>query len=101
MRLHSLCPADSSLPENPYCRSLCGGERIKDSFDLSLDSYTYEKFICQNNRDRITCYGGRKIKITRAYYGRKQMFKCGVGLDTNCEAEESEAKVTLLNDVPE
>ena len=63
-------------------------------FILSLDSYTYETFICQNKRDTITCYGGRKIKITRAYYGRKQMFKCGVGMNTDCEADGSEAKVT-------
>lgn len=62
--------------------------------DLSLDSYTYENFICQKKQDRMTCYGGRKIKITSAYYGRKQAFKCGFVLDTNCVAEGSEEKVT-------
>lgn len=63
---------------------------------LLLDSYTYEKFICQDTRDSITCYGGRKIKITRAYYGRMQMFKCGFGLNTNCKSDGSEAMVILF-----
>ncbi|RMX49275.1 hypothetical protein pdam_00011226, partial [Pocillopora damicornis] len=56
-------------------------------------SYTYERSICQNERETITCYGRRKIKIILAYYGRKKAFKCGFGLDTNCEAKGSEAKI--------
>ncbi|XP_066016957.1 L-rhamnose-binding lectin CSL3-like [Pocillopora verrucosa] len=48
------------------------------------DSYAYERSICQDER---------KIKVIRAYYGRKKAFKCGFGLDTNCEAKGSEAKI--------
>ena len=44
----------------------------------------------------ITCYGGRKIKIKSAYYGRTKVFKCGIGLTTNCKAKGSEAKVTVF-----
>ncbi|PFX29619.1 Low choriolytic enzyme [Stylophora pistillata] len=68
-------------------------QQVNLHYNCPADSYTYERFICQDKRDSITCYGGRKIKIIRAYYGRKKAFKCGFGMNTNCEAMGSEAKV--------
>ena len=59
-----------------------------------VDSYIFEKSICQDEKDKIECYGGRKIKITLAYYGRTKVFKCGLGFSTNCKAKGSEDKVT-------
>ena len=61
---------------------------------LLVDSYIFEKSICQDEKDKIECYGGRKIKITLAYYGRTKVFKCGLGFSTNCKAKGSEDKVT-------
>ena len=61
---------------------------------LFVDSYIFEKSICQDEKDKIECYGGRKIKITLAYYGRTKVFKCGLGFSTNCKAKGSEDKVT-------
>ena len=61
---------------------------------LFVDSYIFEKSICQDEKDKIECYGGRKIKITLAYYGRTKVFKCGLGFPTNCKAKGSEDKVT-------
>lgn len=72
---------------------MAGNPSHNEIYLFLLDSYTYERSICQNEREAITCYGRRKIKIIRAYYGRKKAFKFGFGLDTNCEAKGSEAKV--------
>ena len=65
-----------------------------ESCSLFVDSYIFEKSICQDEKDKIECYGGRKIKITLAYYGRTKVFKCGLGFSTNCKAKGSEDKVT-------
>ena len=63
---------------------MAGNPSHNEIYLLFLDSYAYERSICQDER---------KIKVIRAYYGRKKAFKCGFGLDTNCEAKGSEAKV--------
>ena len=65
-----------------------------ESCSLFVDSYIFEKSICQDEKDKSECYGGRKIKITLAYYGRTKVFKCGLGFSTNCKAKGSEDKVT-------
>ena len=67
---------------------------------LFVDSYIFEKSICQDEKDKIECYGGRKIKITLAYYGRTKVFKCGLGFSTNCKAKGSEDKVARLIRTP-
>ena len=72
---------------------MAGNPSLNEIYLLLLDSYAYERSICQDERETITCYGKRKIKIIRAYHCRKKAFKCGFGLDTNCEAKGSEAKV--------
>ena len=63
---------------------MAGNPSHNEIYLLFLDSYAYERSICQDER---------KIKVIRAYYGRKKAFKCGFGLDTNCEAKGSVAKV--------
>ena len=57
------------------------------------ETFVYKKFICQGVKDKIQCYGGRKIEITDAYYGRTEFFKCGVGLTRSCKAKGSQEKV--------
>jgi len=68
-------------------------QQVNLHYNCPADSYTFELSICQDDKDKITCYGGRKIKIKRAYYGRTEVFKCGVGLTSNCKAEGSEDKI--------
>ncbi|KAM7446414.1 hypothetical protein ABFA07_005257 [Porites harrisoni] len=51
-------------------------------------SNTHEKFICQDKKEVINC-SGRKIRVVSAYYGRTKIFKCGMGLTTNCKASGS------------
>jgi len=66
-----------------------------ESCSLFVDSYIFEKSICQDEKDKIECYGGRKIKITLAYYSRTKVFKCGLGFSTNCKAKGLEDRVML------
>lgn len=40
----------------------------------------------------INC-SGRKIRVVSAYYGRTEIFKCGMGLTTNCKASGSGSMV--------
>ncbi|XP_078360405.1 hatching enzyme 1.2-like [Oculina patagonica] len=55
----------------------------------------YYDTICENHSKQVTCYGGRKIKITYANYGRKSFSKCGFGgFNTNCESATSFEKVS-------
>ncbi|CAH3142076.1 unnamed protein product, partial [Porites lobata] len=68
-------------------------QQINLHYNCPADSYIFEKFICQDEKDKIECYGGRKIKITLAYYGRTKVFKCGLGFSTNCKAKGSEDKI--------
>ena len=67
---------------------MAGNPSHNEIYLLFLDSYAYERSICQDER---------KIKVIRAYYGRKKAFKCGFGLDTNCEAKGSEGGQFLLS----
>lgn len=64
-----------------------------------LDVVDYADRICENQSRRITCYGGRKIKITYVNYGRRYSFKCGFGFNTNCVSSSSFEKVSISSTV--
>ena len=63
------------------------------------DVVSYSRTICEGDSGSFTCYGGRKIKITYAHYGRKVFSKCGIGFNTKCGLPSSFEKVSLLRGV--
>jgi hypothetical protein len=58
-------------------------------------SYSFDRLICENQRHTLRCYGGRKIKITHAMYGRDNMLKCGFFPWAFCSSQQT-AKVDFL-----
>ena len=52
--------------------------------------------ICENYSRQIICYGGRKIRITYANYGRKYSSKCGFSFNRNCISPTSLKKVSIF-----
>nr|XP_058963473.1 blastula protease 10-like [Pocillopora verrucosa] len=54
----------------------------------------YLDTICENYSRQIICYGGRKIRITYANYGRKYSSKCGFSFNRNCISPTSLKKVS-------
>lgn len=61
-----------------------------------LDAACYFGTLCEGESGSITCYGGRKIKVTNANYGRKRFQKCGMGFNTNCGLPSSFETVNLI-----
>ncbi|KAJ7393818.1 hypothetical protein OS493_003484 [Desmophyllum pertusum] len=71
-----------------------GAKRFHQLPGSTANAVGYFNTICEKYSGRITCYGGRKIKVTYANYGRKYLSKCGFGFNTNCGDPSSFEKVS-------
>ena len=78
---------------------LCCSSLITQSLSIFkiADATTFFAEICEGKSGRIICFGGRKIKVIYANYGRKRYQNhCGFGLNTKCESTSSFEKVRLV-----
>ena len=62
---------------------------------MFADAITFDQVICEDLTGSIACYGGRRIKIIYANYGREMFALCGVGLNTKCKASSSPRLVSI------
>ncbi|XP_031567488.1 astacin-like metalloprotease toxin 2 [Actinia tenebrosa] len=50
--------------------------------------FVFSKIICEGNTDSILCYARRKIQITFANYGRRNMLKCSFFPWASCSSDQ-------------